>query len=200
MTGSAGTHLFWYVGRGSGFVTYILLTLSIVLGIALSRRWHSESWPRLVVHEIHRWMTLTFYLFLGVHVLMMLLDPFINFSLADVLIPFASSYRTLWLSLGIIGGELALAIGASVWVRDRIGYRLWHALHGLAYPIFVVSLLHGIGTGSDTGTSWATLIYSGSIFLVLAATAWRTARSPKLQAAVVAGSFILALALAGRVA
>ena len=176
------THLFWYVGRGSGIVAYLLLTASVVLGILLSRRWHSESWPRLVVHETHRWATITFYIFLGMHVLMMLLDPYINFSLADVLIPFASSYRTLWLSLGIIGGELALAIGASVWVRDRIGYRTWHILHGLAYPVFLFSLLHGIFTGTDTGTFWMTVLYFGSGLAVIAATVWRTAWAPQLQA------------------
>ena len=71
-------------------------------------------------------------------------------------------------------------------------------MHGLAYPIFIVSLLHGIGTGSDTGTLWATLLYSGSIFLVLAATLWRTARSPKLQVALFVVSFIVALAIFGR--
>jgi hypothetical protein len=47
-------------------------------------------------------------------------------------------------------------------VRDRIGYRAWHLLHGLAYPVFIVSLLHGIGTGSDTGTLWAAGLHGGT--------------------------------------
>ncbi|HET8626223.1 MAG TPA: ferric reductase-like transmembrane domain-containing protein [Thermomicrobiales bacterium] len=175
MTSTAGTQLYWFVGRGSGIVAYLLLTAIVTLGIALSRRWHAPAWPRLVVHELHRWATITFYAFLGVHTLMMLLDPFIGFSVADVTIPFVSGYRTLWLSLGIIAGELALALGASVLVRDRIGYRAWHLLHGLAYPIFLLSLLHALGTGTDTRTPWALALYGGSLALVLAATAWRLA-------------------------
>lgn len=191
------TQLYWFVGRGSGIVAYLLLTSSIVLGIALTRRWHSPSWPRLVVHEAHRWATLTFYLFLGVHVAMMLLDPYIGFTVADVLIPFVSSYRTIWLSLGIIAAELALAIGASVLVRERIGYRTWHALHGLAYPIFAVSLLHGLGTGTDSGSTWMTLLFGITAGAVVAATLWRLVPAPRARIALITAAMV-ALILAGR--
>ena len=189
----AGTQLYWFIGRGSGIVAYILLTLSIFLGIALSRRWHSPNWPRLIVDAAHHWLTTTFYVFVGIHTLMMLLDPFAKFNLADVTIPFYSSYRTLWLSLGIIAAELGLAMGASVFVRRWIGYRTWHILHGLAYPIFAFSLLHAIGTGTDRGTLWAQALYGGSVILILGAIVWRTERSPRLQAAFVVGSLLLAV-------
>jgi predicted ferric reductase len=175
MDNSAGTHLFWYVARGSGFVAYTLLLLSVTLGVALSRRWHAPAWPRLVVDGMHRWLTITFYLFTLVHVVTMLLDPFAKFSVADVLVPFASSYRTFWLSLGIIAAELGVAVGASVWVRRWIGYRTWHVLHGLSYPIFVMSLLHGLLTGTDTHALWAAAIYGGSIALLVGVTGWRIA-------------------------
>ena len=185
------TQLHWYVGRGSGIVAYLLLTMSVVLGIALSRRWHSPNWPRLVVHEAHRWATITFYLFVAIHVAMLLLDPFTGFSVTDVLVPFASSYQPLWLGLGIVAAELAIAIGASVWVRERIGYRAWHILHGLSYPVFVASLLHGIGTGTDSGAVWITLLYGVSAFAVIAATVWRTVRFPQTRAAMLATSAVL---------
>jgi predicted ferric reductase len=188
------SQLYWYVGRGSGIVAYLLLTMAVVLGIALSQRWSSPAWPRLVVHEAHRWATITLYLFLVVHVAMMFVDSYAGFSVADLLIPFASGYRTLWLSLGIIGAELAFAIGASVWVRAWIGYRTWYALHALSYPIFVASLLHGIGTGTDTEETWAVLLYGISACAVLAVTFWRTVRLPRARAALVAAT-LLALVL-----
>lgn len=191
----ANTQLYWFVGRGSGIVAYLLLSLAVVLGILLNRRWHSASWPRLVIHEAHRWATITFYLFVGVHVAMMLLDPYIGFTLADLTVPFASAYRTLWLSLGIIAAELALAIGASVWLRERIGYRAWHILHGLAYPVFIASLLHGLGTGTDSGTIWATVLYGGSAFAVAMATVWRTVRSPQVRIALITASFVVLTAV-----
>jgi hypothetical protein len=192
------SQLTWFVGRGSGIVAYLLLTVSVVLGIALSRRWHSAAWPRLVVHEAHRWATITFYLFLGIHVATMLLDTYVGFSVTDVLVPLASAYRPVWLGLGIVAAELALAIGASLWLRDWIGYRAWHALHGLAYPLFAASLLHGIGTGSDTGAAWMMATYGGSTALVLGATAWRVARTPQTRAALFTVSAAVLMVIAGR--
>ncbi|HEX3721702.1 MAG TPA: ferric reductase-like transmembrane domain-containing protein [Nitrolancea sp.] len=196
MNGNVGS-LLWYVARGSGIVAYLLLTASVVLGVALSRRWYSSNWPRMVVDATHRWLTITFYLFVVIHVLTIWLDPFAHFSLLDTVVPFAGSYRPFWVSIGIIAAELGLAIGASVWVRRWIGYRAWHILHGLAYPIFVLSLLHGLGTGTDTRTSWAMSIYIVSVILVVGATAWRTATVPRTRTAVLA---LAVVALAGIVA
>ena len=196
MNNSAGL-LLWYVARGSGFVAYLLLTASVVLGVALSRRWYSASWPRMVVDATHRWLTITFFSFVVIHVLTIWLDPLAHFSFLHTVIPFAGSYRPFWVSLGIIAAELGLAIGASVWVRRWIGYRTWHVLHGLSYPIFAMSLLHGLGTGTDTRTPWAMSIYSVSLILVLGATAWRTSSVPKTRTAVLA---LAVVAVAGTVA
>lgn len=179
MGGTAGPSLAWYIARGSGIVAYLLLTASVVLGIALSRRWYSQRLPRLAVDGLHRWLTLTFYAFVVVHVVTLLLDPFVGFHLRDALIPFVTSYRTVWTSLGIIAAELGLAIGASVWIRKWIGYRAWHVLHGLAYVIFPLSLVHGIATGTDTRTPWGVLLYAGSALAVITAISWRTATEPR---------------------
>ncbi len=189
------SNLIWYIGRGSGITAYILLTVSVVLGIALSRRWYSSHWPRMVVDELHRWLTVTFYVFIVIHVVTMWIDPFTHFKLTDVTVPFASTYRPLWLSLGIIGAELAVASGASVWVRKWIGYRAWHVLHLMAYPIFFMSLLHGVGTGSDTKTTWMTAIYIISFLLVAGATLWRLIEIPAWRTGVIATTIVTAVAL-----
>ncbi len=192
---SSTSNLLWYVGRGSGITAYLLLTFSVVLGIALSRRWHARRVPRMVVDEIHRWLTITFYIFIVVHVVTMLLDPFTHFRVADVIVPFASTYRPIWLSLGIIGAEVSIAAGASVWVRKWIGYRTWHVLHLTAYPIFFMSLLHSLGTGTDTRTTWATALYVGSFVLVAGATLWRMIEIPAWRTGVIASTLIVAIAL-----
>ncbi len=194
MSGST-SNLLWYIGRGSGITAYLLLTFSVVLGIALSRRWHATRIPRLVVDELHRWLTITFYVFIVIHVVTMLLDPFTHFRVADVIVPFASTYRPIWLSLGIIGAEVSIAAGASVWVRKWIGYRTWHVLHLTAYPIFFISLLHSIGTGTDTKTTWATALYIGSFVLVAGATLWRMIEVPAWRTGVIASALVVAVAL-----
>jgi predicted ferric reductase len=170
---STQSSLLWFVARGSGMVAYLLLTATVVLGIAVNRRWSNADWPRLVVEGAHRWFTLIFSLFLIVHIATLVLDPFSHISFGDAVIPFAGTYRTFWVGLGVVAAELVVAIVLSVAVRRWIGYRLWHALHLLTYLLFPLSLLHGIGTGTDTGTSWTTVMYAGSFLAVAAALIWR---------------------------
>lgn len=189
------TSFLWYVARGSGIVAFTLLTFSVVLGIAMNRRWYSPSWPRMVVDAMHRWFTITFFTFTAIHVTTILLDPFAHVSVMNALIPFSGGYRPFWLSLGVIAIELGLAIGASVWIRRWIGYRAWHIMHGLAYPIYALSLLHGLGTGTDTGTPWMDLVYGGSVALIVMALTWRLAPTPKLRSAAASVGAIALVAL-----
>ncbi len=189
--------LMWYVARGSGMVAFILLTGSVVLGILNSRRWFSDRWPRLIVDAMHRYLTITFFTFTVIHVATILLDPFAHVSIQNALIPFSGGYRPFWLSLGVIAIELGLAIGASVWIRRFIGYRAWHLMHGLAYPIYLFSLFHAIGTGTDTGTVWTNVVYGGSAALVVTAVVWRLAPSPRARAFATSASAIGFGVLAG---
>lgn len=153
---------------------YLLLTAAVVLGIAISRHWHGERWPRLLVEGAHRWTVLTFFAFILVHSMTILRDPFTHFGLGDIVVPFGSAYRTVWLGLGVLASDLLLAVGASVLARRWIGYGVWHGIHLLTYLLFPPALLHGLGTGTDTQEGWAALLYAGSVVAVFATVIWRT--------------------------
>jgi len=157
----------WDIARAGGFTAYILLTLAVIVGLALSTQIQSPSrWPRLLNSELHNFLTLLSTIFLVVHVLAVWIDPFTHFGLKEILIPLASSYRPFWMALGIVGLYLGIAIGISTWLRPHIGYKLWRSLHVLTLGIFALATIHGIGTGSDTQTPWALGIYLVSIVLV----------------------------------
>ena len=157
----------WDVARAGGFTAYILLTLAVVVGLALSTQIQSPSfWPRIINSELHNFLTLLSTIFLGVHVLAVILDPFTHFGLNEILIPLASHYRPEWMALGIVGFYLGIAIGISTLLRKQIGYKWWRKLHVLTLAIFALTAIHGIGTGSDTQTPWALAIYLVSIALV----------------------------------
>ena len=149
----------WFFARAGGFVSLVLLTLTVALGIALTLRWRSASWPTFISEGLHRYLGTLFLVFLSIHVATILLDPFTRFSLADVLVPFVSTYRTFWMGLGICAAELALALGLSVHARRLIGYRAWRVLHYGTYALFPMALFHGLGSGTDTHTWWAGAIY-----------------------------------------
>jgi hypothetical protein len=156
----------WDIARAGGFLAYILLTLSVALGLALTMQWQTPRWPRLINNELHNFVTLLATVFVVVHILAVWIDPFTSFGLNEVLIPFVSHYRPIWMALGIIALYLGIAIGISTLLRPYIGYKVWRGLHVLTIVIFALVLVHGIATGSDTRTWWGITIYGGSILLV----------------------------------
>jgi predicted ferric reductase len=149
----------WYFARAAGFVSLILLAVTVGLGLALTLRWRTESWPTFISDSLHRYLSTVFFVFLGIHVETLLLDPFTKFTLNDLLVPFVSTYRPLWMALGICAAELALALALSVHIRRWIGYRAWRVMHYGTYVIFPLVIAHGLGTGSDTRTWWGLAIY-----------------------------------------
>ena len=157
----------WDVARAGGFTAYVLLTLAVVVGLALSTQLQSPSrWPRLLNSELHNFLTLLSTIFLVVHVLAVWIDPFTSFGWNEIFIPLASHYRPEWMALGIVALYLGIAIGISTWLRPLIGYSWWRRLHVLTLGVFALAAVHGIGTGSDTQTWWALGIYLVSIVLV----------------------------------
>ena len=156
----------WNVARTGGFTAYILLTLSVALGLALTLHWQTPRWPRIINNELHNFLTLLALIFVGIHVLAVWLDPFTHFGWSEMLIPFVSHYRTIWMAFGIVALYLGLAIGLSTWLRPLIGYKWWRRLHVLTLLILAMTTIHGIATGSDTRTWWGAAIYIISVLLV----------------------------------
>ncbi len=157
----------WDVARAGGFTAYILLTLAVIVGLALSTQIQSPSrWPRLINSELHNFLTLLSTIFLVVHILATWIDPFTRFSWNEILIPLTSHYRPEWMAFGIVALYLGIAIGISTWLRPLIGYKMWRKLHVLTLVVFALATIHGIGAGSDTQTQWALDIYLVSTILV----------------------------------
>lgn len=195
--------VFWYVARGSGFVVYGLLTLAVCLGILMSLRWRSDTFPRIILEDLHPFIILTAGVFLAIHIVSVLLDTFVHFQIYQVLVPFTSSYRVIWLSLGIISMYLAMALAASSYLRRFIGYRAWRALHYGGFFAWLLALTHAVATGTDSSSRWAIAIYGGSALLVCGLLLVRfggvpvsLGKPPRMRPRVVA-ALILGLTLSG---
>ena len=139
----------WFATRGAGAVSLILLSGVVVLGLLARLRVESRGWPRFLSAAVHGDLALMTLVFLLLHIVTAIVDPFTHLGLA-ALVPFGSYYRTFWLGLGAIAFELLLAIVATSLLRHHIGARTWRAIHWLAYACWPVAVLHGIGTGTDT--------------------------------------------------
>jgi Ferric reductase like transmembrane component len=186
----------WDAARAGGFAAYVLLTLAVAVGLVLRNRWQSARWPRLVTNEVHGYLSLLALVFIVVHVAAVLVDPFTRFGLAEVLVPLTSHYRPLWMGLGTVALYLLLAVWISSKLRTRIGYRAWRGIHVLAYGVYGAATVHGVGTGTDTRTVWATALYAASLMLVAALTGLRLLTPPgrtDRQRPALAGAGALAL-------
>ena len=170
---AAGPSAYWYLTRSTGAVALILLTASVAIGVVDVRRWSSPRWPRFVIDSVHRNVSLLAMAFIVLHVLTSVLDSFAPISLADAVIPFAGSYRPLWLGLGALSFDLLIAVVATSLLRARIGFASWRAVHWLTYASWPIALLHDLGTGSDVNDGWLLAVSVGCTVVVLAAAVTR---------------------------
>jgi DMSO/TMAO reductase YedYZ heme-binding membrane subunit len=159
----ANAKTLWFVTRGSGVVALILLTCSMVLGVVVGLRARSARWPRFAFADVHRNLTLVALAFVGVHVVTTIADGYAPISVVATFVPFASSYRPIWLGLGAISLDLLLALVVTSLLRHRISPRLWRALHWLAYLTWPLALVHSFGTGSDARFGWLAVLGFASL-------------------------------------
>lgn len=173
---SSGPSALWYLSRGTGVVALLLLTASVVLGVVNLQRWRGERWPRFVIDGLHRNVSLLVLAVLAIHILSTIVDGFAPIGLRDALVPFVSRYRPVWLGLGALAFDLLLALTLTSLLRHRLGHRAWRRVHWLAYACWPVALVHGLGTGTDTGSAWMLVISIGCLGAVWLAT-WQRVSS-----------------------
>jgi methionine sulfoxide reductase heme-binding subunit len=166
---------YWYLTRSSGAVALVLLTVSVVIGIAVVGRLHSRRWPRFAVDGVHRAGSLLALVFLAIHIITAVLDSFAPITLINAVVPFTGAYRPLWLGLGTTAFDLLLAVAVTSFIRPRLGHRRWRMIHWLAYLVWPIAVLHGLGTGSDVQQGWMTAVYAVCGAAVLVAVMTRLA-------------------------
>lgn len=189
LVAASGPMTMWYLMRGTGVVSLLLLTGAVVLGILCAVRWRADGWPRFLVGGLHRNVTLVAVAFVVVHVISTVADGYAPVGLKDAVVPFLSSYRPVWLGLGAVAFDLLLALVITSLLRARLGIRLWRGVHWLAYASWPVALVHGLGTGSDSRFGWLGLIAFGCAAAVAAAVLVRVAAStPPAGARVITGA------------
>ena len=152
--GGVTDQVLWFATRGAGTVSLLMLTGVVALGVLSVYRWQASSWPRFLTAGLHRNLSLLALVFLSIHIVTAIVDPFTALGLAAAVIPFASSYRPLWVGLGVIAVDLLVALIVTSLVRGRLGQRAWRAVHWLAYACWPLALAHGIGSGSDASAPW----------------------------------------------
>jgi DMSO/TMAO reductase YedYZ heme-binding membrane subunit len=163
----------WYVTRATGLVSLVLLTVSMLLGLLVAGRFATDRWPRFLTQGLHRNLSVLVLAFLALHIGGTVLDTYTSISLAAAFVPFASSYKTVWLSLGAVALDLLIALIVTSLVRNRLGYRSWRRLHWLVYACWPVAVAHGLGIGTDRSATWVIAATLTCVGCVAVAATWR---------------------------
>lgn len=171
--GDASVHMWWYVGRASGFVAYWLLFASVALGLAVSSRVFDGLLGRPWVFEVHKFLSLFVLLAMLFHGLIMLPDPYARFTLADLLVPGQSHYRNVAVGAGIVTFYGSVLLSATFYLKGVIGQKGWRLIHYATFASFVTALLHGVYAGTDSGRPLVQYMYLGTGNAVLFLTFFR---------------------------
>jgi len=146
-------YLWWLVSRASGIVAIALISLSVLLGLAMAARVVPASRKRGAV-ALHELVAMVALLAIAAHGAALLGDHWLRPGLAGITIPFALGYRPGFTASGILAGYMALLLGPSFYARRRLGARRWRRLHRATPLVWVLAVVHTLGSGSDAGTLW----------------------------------------------
>ncbi|MVU82511.1 iron reductase [Nocardia sp. ET3-3] len=165
----------WAFGRGTGITALVLLTVAVVAGV-VARSGRAVVLPRTGIAIFHRGAALTATALVALHVGSLLLDPWAQLRLVDVVVPFAGSYRPVWVGFGTVAVDLLAAVTVSGLLRHRIGPGAFRAVHWATYGLWPVALVHVLGAGTDSFRPWLLAVLVVCAGAVAAVVGWRISR------------------------
>lgn len=142
----------WLVSRSSGIVAFVLITISVLIGLTMAGKPVREPQFTKSLRAVHEQTALAGLVAIAVHGVAILLDPWLKPGITGVAVPFTLGVHTFWTGLGVIAGYLAMLLGLSFYLRRQVGARLWRKAHRATIAVYVLGLFHALGSGSDTGS------------------------------------------------
>lgn len=176
LAGQMGT---WILGRAAGVASYTLLFLLVVTGLVLSHPWGRYlrlPSPRTRI-TIHATLSLFTLVFVVLHLVVLALDPWAKVGWVGALLPFASEYRPLAVSLGVLALWAGVITGVSARFAGRFLGRHWWPIHKVAAGLLAMVWAHSVFAGSDVAALTIFYIATGLFVVALAVTRY-SARTP----------------------
>lgn len=161
------TQIWWYVTRASGLTAYFLLWLSMVWGFAIPTGIIKPVLQNTFTYDFHEHLSLLGLGFVIVHMVVLLFDRYLPFSVIQLLIPFTDTYRPVWVGLGIISFYIMLPVTFTFYLRQRIGAKMFRSIHVLSLVSYLGVTLHGLFAGTDSALPITMIIYVGTFLVVV---------------------------------
>lgn len=142
----------WVLGRASGLASYLLLITLVTTGLLLSHPWsrrfrRPSAATRLALHSALATFTL---IFVALHVVVLATDPWAQVGWRGVVVPMASTYRPVPVTLGVLAVWAGLLTGITARFAGRFVGRIWWPVHKVAATILLLVWAHSVLAGTDT--------------------------------------------------
>jgi len=168
-------HATWYAARSAGLVAWCLLTASMVWGLVLTTGVLGRRPRKAWLLDLHRFLGAAALVFVGVHVVAIVTDSFVHFSVADVLVPFRASWHPVAVAWGIVAAWVLVAVEVTSLLRSQLPLRAWRYVHYSSFGVFALASLHGATAGTDRHTAAFIVLAFVGVGVVTGLTAVRVA-------------------------
>ncbi len=162
-------HIWWYVSRVSALTAWGLMSFSVVWGVLLASRVFRGLDNPAWLKDLHKYLSTLTIVLASVHTTSLMLDPYVKFDVADLLIPGVATFDgasplvNIALAIGVVAMWVMSFVYLTSLVMDKIPRALWKAIHYLSYAIFFAIGIHAAFAGTDVGTWWYAAV---SIFVI----------------------------------
>ena len=145
--------LWWHVSRATGMVSWAILTLSILWGLALSTKLLGKRTPPAWLLNLHRFLGGFGVLLVGLHMISLVPDNYVHFGWSELFVPFASPWQTGAITWGIVAFYLLIAVEVTSLAMKRLPRKFWRYVHFSSFVLWVVATVHAITAGTDAEPS-----------------------------------------------
>jgi DMSO/TMAO reductase YedYZ heme-binding membrane subunit len=168
--------IWWYTARSGGIVALVLVAASVLWGLFLSTKYLRGGPKPKALLNLHRFLGGLSVVFTGLHLLGLWLDSYIEFSAADLFVPFASEWKPAEVAAGVVAFWLLLAVQGTSMLMKRLPRSWWKAVHATSFLLLPLGFVHGATAGSDVATTWYQVGGAGMVGLLTWMTIWKVLR------------------------
>lgn len=162
----------WVMIRTLGIASYALLAIGVILGILYGFPfWKGKTKANL--YQVHSTATVTGTAVGLLHGVITVIDTYMPFDWSEVLVPFTAQHSPFLNGLGTLAGYGMLLVIFTTDIRHKLKKKVWLLFHLLAYPILIMSWIHGLFLGTDSSSLAVRWMYVGTLMIVLLLTVLR---------------------------
>lgn len=156
----------WMIIRGSGIAAFAALSAATIWGLLVSSKLLGKMVKAKPLTWFHESLGIAALLATGVHIVVLSMHDYLEFTWTEILIPGASDWRSGAVTFGVMSFYGLTIVVTSFYIKKHIGQKTWRLIHFGSLGVFLASLIHGVSAGTDTRSALMIGLYLGSACVV----------------------------------